>query len=91
MTLDSGLEPMPDEVAIQALRRSPAPTPQSAPPSSPPTGPGWPPHIAPEQHCTSWTTCCPPTPTATVRSTLKHRVPCGIARLRTDATSRSSG
>ena len=67
VTLDSGLEPMPDEVAIQALRvghRSK--TPQSAPPSSPRTGADWPPRIAPEQHCTSWTTCCLPTPTATV-------------------------
>ena len=75
VTLDSGLEPMPDEVAIQALAWSPVPAPRSAPPSSPRTGPGLPPRIAPEQHCTSWTTCCPPMTTATVSSMFSDRVP----------------
>ena len=64
VTLDSGLEPMPDEVAIQALVRSPVHMPPSAQPSSPPTGADWPPRTAPGRHCTSWTTCCRLTRTA---------------------------
>jgi phthiocerol/phenolphthiocerol synthesis type-I polyketide synthase B len=54
ITLDSGLEPMPDEVAIQALCSALSP----APPSSLPIGPGWPPPIGHVLGCTSSMTCC---------------------------------
>ena len=70
VTLESGLEPMTDEVAILALASSPRKMPPSAQPSSPPTGGGWPPPTAPGRHCTSSTTCCPPTRTAIVPSML---------------------
>ena len=57
VTLDSGLEPMPDEVAIQALPLVTGPDAPVARPSSPPTGPCSPPHTAQEHRCTSSTTC----------------------------------
>ena len=72
VTLESGLEPMPDAVAIQPCVVRRAPTPRSAPPSSPPTGTGWRRRITPEHRCTSSTTCCRPNPTATAAVDVEH-------------------
>ena len=92
VTLDSGLEPMADDVAIQALASLDRPgCPGPARPSWPPTGRCWPPRTGPGRRCTSWTTCCRPTPpAATARRRTQHRVPRCIARWRPDPAPRSS-
>ena len=91
VTFDSGLEPMPDEVAIQALWSVTGP---DAPVGSTIVAADW------TRLATAYRTraslhivddLLPTADDGDTPSGLEHGVPCGVARVRTDAASRPAG